>query len=47
MILRIWLGWTDPANADAYEELLKEEILAGIRDRQIPGFHGNRLLRRS
>ncbi len=46
MILRIWHGWTDPANADAYEELLKEEIFVGIRDRLIPGFDRIQLLRR-
>ena len=46
MILRIWHGWTDPANADAYEALLKEEIFVGIGDRQIPGYDGIRLLRR-
>lgn len=46
MILRIWHGWTAPANADAYEHLLKEEILVGIGDRNIPGFHGIQLLRR-
>jgi antibiotic biosynthesis monooxygenase (ABM) superfamily enzyme len=47
VILRIWHGWTDPANADAYEALLKEEIFVGIGDRKIPGYDGIRLLRRS
>ena len=47
MILRIWHGWTDPANADAYEALLKEEIFVGIGDRKIPGYHGIQLLRRN
>jgi len=46
LILRIWHGWTAPANADAYEHLLKEEILVGIGDRNIPGFQGIQLLRR-
>ena len=46
MILRIWHGWTDPASADAYEALLKEEIFVGIGDRKIPGYDGIRLLRR-
>lgn len=46
MISRIWHGWTTPANADAYEELLKEEIFVGIRSREIPGFRGIQLLRR-
>jgi heme-degrading monooxygenase HmoA len=34
------------ANADAYEKLLKSEIFAGIRNRQISGFRGIQLLRR-
>jgi antibiotic biosynthesis monooxygenase (ABM) superfamily enzyme len=46
MNLRIWHGWTDPANADAYEALLKEEIFVGIDGRKIPGYDGIRLLRR-
>jgi heme-degrading monooxygenase HmoA len=46
LILRIWHGWTAPADADAYEHLLNEEILVGIGERNIPGFHGIQLLRR-
>ena len=46
MISRIWHGWTTPSNADAYEELLREEIFAGIKNREIPGFRGIQLLRR-
>jgi heme-degrading monooxygenase HmoA len=46
MINRIWHGWTTPQNAEAYESLLREEIFAGIADRQIPGFRGIDLLRR-
>jgi antibiotic biosynthesis monooxygenase (ABM) superfamily enzyme len=46
MIGRIWHGWTTPANADAYEELLKNEVFTGIRDRQIAGFRGIQLFRR-
>ena len=44
MIGRIWHGWTAPENADAYEALLRSEILPGI-DR-INGFQGAHLLRR-
>jgi hypothetical protein len=47
MIGRIWHGWTTPDNADAYESLLRHEILLGIQDRQIEGFRGIQLLRRS
>src|SRR5262249_21545272 len=46
MISRIWHGWTAPANADAYESLLKSEIFTGIHNRQIAGFRGIHLLRR-
>lgn len=46
MILRIWHGWTTSGNGDRYETLLKEEIFVGIRNRQIRGFKGIRLLRR-
>ncbi|MGQ0737323.1 MAG: antibiotic biosynthesis monooxygenase [Acidobacteriota bacterium] len=47
MISRIWHGWTTPANADAYETLLKQEIFEGIVSRRIEGFAGINLLRRS
>jgi hypothetical protein len=46
MISRIWHGWTTPANADAYEALLREEIFHGIEERKIGGFRGIQLLRR-
>jgi heme-degrading monooxygenase HmoA len=47
MISRIWHGYTTPNNADAYEELLKSEIFVGIGERQIEGYRGIQLLRRS
>jgi antibiotic biosynthesis monooxygenase (ABM) superfamily enzyme len=47
MISRIWHGWTTPANADAYEALLREEIFAGIEGRRISGYRGIQLLRRT
>jgi antibiotic biosynthesis monooxygenase (ABM) superfamily enzyme len=46
MISRIWHGWTTPANADAYEAILKNEIFTGIERRRIPGYRGIHLLRR-
>ena len=46
MISRIWHGWTVPANADLYENLLKEEIFVGIQNRHIRGFKSIQLLRR-
>ena len=47
MISRVWHGWTTPTNADAYEALLKSEIFSGIRNRQIAGYRGIQLFRRS
>jgi antibiotic biosynthesis monooxygenase (ABM) superfamily enzyme len=46
MINRVWYGWTLPGNADAYEALLRDEILAGIARREIAGFRGFQVLRR-
>jgi len=46
MICRVWHGWTAPAQADAYERLLREEIFHGIASREIAGYHGIQLLRR-
>jgi heme-degrading monooxygenase HmoA len=44
MISRVWHGWTTPANADAYEELLRSEVLPGIH--RVKGFKGAQVLRR-
>ncbi len=46
MISRIWHGWTNRENADAYEELLRTEIFTNIAKRSIMGFRGIHLLRR-
>jgi heme-degrading monooxygenase HmoA len=46
MISRIWHGWTTRENADAYEALLRAEILPGVAHREIEGFSGAHLLRR-
>ncbi|TAM56443.1 MAG: antibiotic biosynthesis monooxygenase [Acidobacteria bacterium] len=46
MVSRIWHGWTTPANANAYEKLLREEIFVGISNRNIGGFRSIQLLRR-
>jgi len=45
MISRLWHGWTTPEKADAYEELLKSEVLPGIH--RVKGFKGAQLLRRN
>ena len=46
MIQRIWHGYTTPENAEAYETLLKNEIMPGIAAKQIPGYLGMQILRR-
>lgn len=43
MIARLWRGWTSIENADAYEELLREQVLPGLR--QIDGYRGGYILR--
>src|SRR5207247_1856952 len=45
MISRIWHGWTDPANADAYEDMLRSVVLPEISER-VNGYLGVYLLRR-
>ncbi len=45
MIYRLWHGWTTPENADAYEALLRREVLPGIH--RVEGYEGAFLLRRS
>jgi antibiotic biosynthesis monooxygenase (ABM) superfamily enzyme len=47
MISRVWHGWTTPANANAYEALLKSEIFTGIESRRIAGYRGIHLFRRN
>lgn len=44
MISRVWHGWTTRDNADAYERLLREEVLPGIH--RVRGFKGAQVLRR-
>jgi hypothetical protein len=46
MIARIWRGWTTPANADAYQRIVCQEVLPGIAARNLEGYHGAYLLRR-
>jgi hypothetical protein len=47
MISRLWHGWTTPANADTYEQLLRHEIFEGIIGRAIPGLQRIALGRRT
>ena len=46
MICRVWHGWTTPANADAYDALLRSEVFRAIAQRTIAGYRGIELLRR-
>ena len=43
MIARIWHGWTKPADAKAYEEMLQAEIFPSIEARNIKGYRGAEL----
>jgi antibiotic biosynthesis monooxygenase (ABM) superfamily enzyme len=43
MIARIWHGWTRSADADAYEEMLRDEIFPSIAARKIDGYCGAEL----
>jgi heme-degrading monooxygenase HmoA len=44
VIARIWHGYTKPEHADAYESMLKPELLPGVS--QVKGYRGSYLLRR-
>ena len=43
MIARIWHGWTKPADAKAYEDMLRNEIFPSIAARNISEYHGAEL----
>jgi heme-degrading monooxygenase HmoA len=43
MIARVWKGWTKPENAEAYEKLLREVVLPGLKE--IDGYQGGYILR--
>ena len=45
-ICRLWRGWTTPGNADAYERVVRGEVIPGIEARRIPGFRHIDLMRR-
>lgn len=44
MIARVWHGYTKSEDADAYEAMLKPELLPGISE--VKGYKGSYLLRR-
>jgi heme-degrading monooxygenase HmoA len=43
MIARHWRGWTKIENADAYETLLKQKVLPGLKG--VEGYRGGYVLR--
>ena len=45
MVARVWHGYTTHANADAYEAMLKPELLPGLSSKK--GFRGSYLFRRT
>ena len=46
MICRLWRGWAAKDNADAYERIVRGEVIPGIEARRIPGFRSIDLVRR-
>jgi hypothetical protein len=44
VIARIWHGYTKPEHAEAYEKLLKPELLPGLS--KVKGFKGSYLLKK-
>jgi heme-degrading monooxygenase HmoA len=47
MICRVWSGWTTPENADAYERVVRGEVIPDIEARGIPGFQHIDLMKRN
>jgi hypothetical protein len=43
MIARHWRGWTELGNADAYERLLQETVLPGLK--KVEGYKGGYVFR--
>jgi antibiotic biosynthesis monooxygenase (ABM) superfamily enzyme len=46
MICRLWRGWTTKADAEAYERIVRGQVIPGIEARRIPGFRSIDLVRR-
>jgi hypothetical protein len=47
VICRLWCGWTTPENADAYERIVRGEVIPGIEARKIAGFRHIDLMKRN
>jgi hypothetical protein len=46
MICRVWRGWTTPENADAYEKVVRGQVIPAIEKRRVPGFQRIDLMQR-
>jgi heme-degrading monooxygenase HmoA len=47
VICRLWHGWTQPADADAYESYLRDDLFARLREELAGrGYRGYHVLRR-
>lgn len=46
MIVRIWHGWTTPANAETYQHLLETHVFPGILAKKVAGLDRIELVRR-
>jgi len=45
VVTRVWRGWTRTDDADRYDRHYRSEVMDTLR--QVPGFRGARLLRRT
>lgn len=46
MICRLWRGWTTYENAEAYQRIVRTEVIPGIESRKIAGFRHIDLMKR-
>ncbi|MBE0574261.1 MAG: antibiotic biosynthesis monooxygenase [Desulfuromonadales bacterium] len=44
-VKRIWHGWTTLENADKYQQVLLNEVIPGIEEKNIPGYRSIEVLR--
>jgi hypothetical protein len=45
-ICRLWRGWTTRDNADAYERIVRGDVIPAIEAKAIPGFRHMDLMKR-
>ena len=46
MIARIWHGWTTLENEMAYQTILLNEVIPGIKAKNLPGFRKMQVMKR-